>query len=56
VAVDGPLTDDTITYAYDALGRVVEWAIHGSANTVTWTFDALGRVTAATEASAAAPR
>jgi YD repeat-containing protein len=43
-AVDGPLTDDTITYAYDALGRVVERAINGSANTVTWAFDALGRV------------
>jgi hypothetical protein len=42
--VDGPLTDDTITYTYDALGRVVVRAINGGANTVTWTFDALGRV------------
>lgn len=42
---DGPLTDDTITYTYDQLGRVVTRAINGAANTVTWTFDALGRVT-----------
>jgi len=44
-SVDGPLTDDTITYTYDQLGRVVTRAINGAANTVTWTFDALGRVT-----------
>lgn len=43
--VDGPLTDDTITYGYDQLGRVTTRAINGAANTVTWTFDALGRVT-----------
>ena len=42
--VDGPLSNDTITYTYDELGRVTERAINGSANTVTWTFDALGRV------------
>lgn len=44
-SVDGPLTDDTITYTYDQLGRVTVRAINGSANTVTWAFDALGRVT-----------
>jgi hypothetical protein len=44
-SVDGPLTDDTITYTYDELGRVTVRAINGSANTVTWAFDALGRVT-----------
>jgi YD repeat-containing protein len=44
-SVDGPLTDDTITYSYDELGRVTNRAINGSANTVTWAFDALGRVT-----------
>jgi YD repeat-containing protein len=44
-SVDGPLTDDTITYGYDELGRVTTRAINGSANTVTWAFDALGRVT-----------
>jgi YD repeat-containing protein len=40
-SVDGPLTDDTITYTYDELGRVTTRAINGSANTVTWGFDAL---------------
>lgn len=42
--VDGPLTDDTITYAYDVLGRVSGRTL----NTVTdtWTYDALGRVSA----------
>ncbi|MCC7124014.1 MAG: RHS repeat protein [Acidobacteria bacterium] len=44
-SVDGPLTDDTITYTYDQLGRVVTRAINGSANSVTWACDALGRVT-----------
>ena len=44
-SVDGPLTDDTITYGYDQLGRVTTRAINGPANTVTWTFDARGRVT-----------
>jgi YD repeat-containing protein len=43
--VDGPLGNDTITYAYDELGRVTTRAINGAANTVTWGFDALGRVT-----------
>lgn len=47
-SVDGPLSNDTITYTYDPLGRVTERAINGSANTVTWTFDALGRVTSET--------
>ncbi len=44
-SVDGPLTNDTITYEYDELGRVTTRAIDGSANTVTWAFDALGRTT-----------
>jgi RHS repeat-associated protein len=44
-SADGPLTDDTITYSYDELGRVTSRAINGTANTVTWSFDALGRVT-----------
>ena len=44
-SVDGPLTNDTITYSYDELGRVTTRAINGAANTVTWAFDALGRVT-----------
>ena len=44
-SVDGPLTNDTITYTYDQLARVTVRAINGAANTVTWGFDALGRVT-----------
>jgi RHS repeat-associated protein len=42
-SVDGPLTDDTITYSYDELGRVTTRAINSVS--VTWAFDALGRVT-----------
>jgi RHS repeat-associated protein len=44
-SVDGPLTNDTISYGYDELGRVTTRAINGAANTVTWAFDSLGRVT-----------
>jgi YD repeat-containing protein len=44
-SVDGPLTNDTITYGYDELGRVTTRAINGAANTVSWAFDSLGRVT-----------
>ena len=44
-SIDGPLTNDTITYSYDQLGRAITRAINGSANTVTWTFDTLGRIT-----------
>jgi RHS repeat-associated protein len=47
-AIDRPLTDDTITYAYDQVGRVTTRAINWAANTVTWAFDALGRVTSET--------
>lgn len=42
-SVDGPLTNDTITYTYDALGRELSHAVNSiSASRV---FDALGRVT-----------
>jgi RHS repeat-associated protein len=44
-SIDGPLSNDTIAYTYDELGRVVQRTINGSANQVDWTFDALGRVT-----------
>jgi RHS repeat-associated protein len=44
-SVDGPLTNDTIAYSYDELGRVTQRTINGTANQVDWTFDALGRVT-----------
>jgi RHS repeat-associated protein len=43
--VDGPLTDDTISYVYDELGRVVTRSINGIANQTTTSYDALGRVT-----------
>jgi RHS repeat-associated protein len=42
-SVDGPLSNDTITYTYDQLSRVTTRAINGVS--VTWTFDGLGRVT-----------
>jgi RHS repeat-associated protein len=41
--VDGPLSNDTITYTYDALGRATNRDINGTG--VTWGFDALGRIT-----------
>jgi len=44
-SVDGLLSNDTLTYSYDQLGRVIQRTINGSANEVDWTFDALGRVT-----------
>jgi len=43
-SVDGPFANDTITFAYDQLGRVTTRAINGTANSETWTFDSLGRV------------
>jgi RHS repeat-associated protein len=46
--VDGPLTDDTIAYSYDELGRVFSRSINGAANTTTQVYDALGRVTTET--------
>ena len=42
-SADGPLTDDTITYSYDQLGRVTMRTVNGVG--VTWGFDGLGRVT-----------
>jgi hypothetical protein len=40
-SVDGPQTDDTLTYTYDALLRVAIRALNGV--NVTWAYDALGR-------------
>jgi RHS repeat-associated protein len=45
-SVDGPLPNDTITYAYDELGRRVSTAINGVAARVI--YDAAGRVVSAT--------
>lgn len=42
-SVDGPLANDTVTYTYDELDRVVSRDINGVR--LSWAFDALGRVT-----------
>ena len=47
-SVDGPLANDTVTYSYDALGRVTNRAINNVSINVT--HDALGRVTVVTNA------
>jgi RHS repeat-associated protein len=49
-AVDGPLQDDTISYAYDELGRVVNRTIGASGNVQTMEYDALGRTARMTNA------
>lgn len=43
-SIDGPSANDTITFAYDELGRVIDRSINGAANDSSWTFDSLGRV------------
>lgn len=40
--IDGPLTNDAITYAYDELGRVTTRSINGIASTLS--YDSLGRL------------
>jgi RHS repeat-associated protein len=47
-SVDGPLPDDTITFTYDELGRLVSIAINGVASSVT--YDAAGRIITSTNA------
>ncbi len=39
------LGNATIAYTYDALGRVTNRSINGSANSASWSFDAMNRVT-----------
>jgi RHS repeat-associated protein len=41
-SVDGPLSNDTVTYAYDERGRVVSRSINGVP--LTYEYDALGRI------------
>ena len=41
--IDGPLDDDTITFGYDQLGRVINEGIQGAEDRVV-EFDSLGRV------------
>jgi YD repeat-containing protein len=48
VSLDGPLSNDTITYAYDELGRRVSTSINGVVATVA--FDALSRAASETNA------
>ncbi len=43
-SMDGPLPNDTITFAYDELGRVANRSVNGAANSESWVFDSLGRV------------
>jgi RHS repeat-associated protein len=40
--VDGPLTNDTITYTYDELGRAISQSINGTSSSIV--YDALGRL------------
>jgi len=47
-SINGPLPDDTITYAYDELGRTVARGINGVPSSVF--FDAANRVTSETNA------
>jgi RHS repeat-associated protein len=41
--IDGPLTNDTVTYVYDELSRLNTRTLNGS--TLTWAYDSLGRPT-----------
>lgn len=43
-SIDGPITNDTITFGYDELGRIMNRKINGNANSETWGFDSLGRL------------
>ena len=45
-SIDGPLSNDTIAYGYDELGRVASSSINGV--NASLSFDTLGRVTTAT--------
>lgn len=43
-AVDGPLTNDTIAYTYDELGRSLTVSINGNANVSALRYDTLGQI------------
>ena len=47
-SIDGPLLNDTITFGYDELGRVINRSVNGIVNSSTWSFDSLGRINLAT--------
>ena len=46
-SVDGPLSNDTLTYSYDALGRTAGRTLNGV--TTAWAYDLLGRLTTLTD-------
>ena len=43
-SIDGTLSNDTITFSYDQLGRVTTRSINGTANSAIWAYDSLGRI------------
>ncbi len=47
-SVDGPGDNDTISYSYDELGRVLNRSINAGANVASVQYDSLGRVQSAT--------
>jgi YD repeat-containing protein len=46
--IDGPLSNDIITYTYDSLGRISSRSINNTSSSVA--YDALGRITSANNA------
>jgi RHS repeat-associated protein len=48
LSVDGPLTNDTIVYSYDELGRMTARSVNGAANASSMQYDSLGRVQSTT--------
>jgi RHS repeat-associated protein len=46
-SIDGPLSNDTISYSYEELGRVASRALNGTST--TWVYDLLGRLTTLTD-------
>ncbi|HKP94297.1 MAG TPA: RHS repeat-associated core domain-containing protein [Fibrobacteria bacterium] len=47
-SLDGPWQNDVITYSYDSLGRILNWAIDGVKESIA--YDSLGRITSDTNA------
>lgn len=44
VTIDGPLTNDTIGFTYDQLGRVTQRSVGSSGNVQSMSYDNLGRI------------
>ena len=47
-SIDGPLTNDTVSFGYDELGRTTSRSVNGAANSDTVGFDSLGRMSSET--------